>query len=87
MRLSISLDPDLYHAARARALARRTSISNEVNALLRRALSSRADAPAADDSSYLDPLTGLRVSRGHQPITPEDVRRMDDAEDLRHLEP
>ncbi|MCX6937674.1 MAG: hypothetical protein NTU80_07205 [Verrucomicrobia bacterium] len=82
MRLSITLEPDLHQIAAARARARRTSISREINDLLRAAItpaqqpafSARSDtAPALDPSQHtLDPQTGLLISHGRLrfPVSP-----------------
>ncbi len=106
MRLSITLDPDLYQIAAARARARHVSLSKEINTLLRAAVVSPVAPPsfkarsgtttAHDPAEHtLDPLTGLLVSHGHRQfqvspgkpgLTLEDFQRMEDDDDLRHLE-
>lgn len=102
MRLSITLDPKLHQITAARARARRTSISQEINELLRQAIAAPADtfsapapALAGDPASHrLDPATGLLISAGKRrfpvspgrsPLTSEDLLRMEDDEDLRHM--
>lgn len=88
MRLSITLDPDLHQIAAARARARNVSLSSEINTLLRAAVS---PSPA----SQTEPARGITyegrrrfpVSRGLHPVTSEDVARLDDEDDVRHLRP
>lgn len=88
MRLSVTLDPDLHQLVSARARARRVSLSKEINSLLRAAVS-----PGATDQTDTAPLITLEgrrqfpVSRGLHPITSEDVARLDDEDDFRHLHP
>lgn len=87
MRLSINLDPDLHQIATARARARNTSISKEINELLR----SVVCRPPADDASGARILAsgrrGFPVSHGLVPFTGEDAAHAEDDEDLRHLHP
>ena len=85
MRLSITLDPDLHQMAAARARARHTSISREINDLIRQAITP-AESPQAAVQSYRDPLTGFLVSPGRPGLTLEDFQRMENDEDLRHME-
>jgi len=85
MRLSITLDPDLHQIATARARARHVSLSKEINTLLRAAVVS-PDAPDPATQAYRDPLTGFLVSPGRPGLTLEDFQRMEDDDDLRHLE-
>lgn len=84
MRLSIHLDPDLHRIAAARAQARGTSISREINTLVRAALSSPAEPRPAPPAAQRDPLTGFLVSPTRPNLTEDDFRRMDDDEDFRH---
>lgn len=100
MRLSINLDADLHRIASERARARHSSISKEVNALVRQALrpSQATVTPHGLEPDaarhVVDPGSGLlisqgrrrlAVSRGRQPLTSDDVRRLDDLDDTRHL--
>jgi len=88
MRLSISLDPDLHQIAASRARARNISLSREINNLLRDAVSPPA-APSSDTAPSIT-YEGRRrfpVSGGLPPITSEDVARLDDEDDFRHLNP
>ena len=85
MRLSITLDPDLHQLAAARARARHTSISREINDLLRQAITP-AEPQKAAIQPCRDPLTGFLVSPGRPSLTLEDFQRMEDDEDLRHME-
>lgn len=84
MRLSITLDPDIHQIASARARARHVSLSKEINTLLRAAVI--APTASADTQPYRDPLTGFLVSPGRPGLTLEDFKRMEDDDDLRHLE-
>jgi hypothetical protein len=100
MRLSITLDPELHRLAASRARARRTSISREINTLLRQAISNQAARPATATGSPGDPArhtpdpdSGLLISEGklrfavspgRGPLTEADIRHAEDEEDLRH---
>lgn len=86
MRLTINLDDDLYAMARSHAIATKTSLSKAVGDLLRRR-TGPPQTPAGDAvaDSYFDPVLGIQVSRGRGPITNEDVARMIEDDDIRHL--
>ena len=86
MRLSITLDPDLHRIAAARARAHRTSISREINALLRQAVAAPPASSAADPVIRHEGRRNFPVSHGLRPVTSEDVARLEDEEDLRHLD-
>ena len=86
MRLSITLDPDLHQMAAARARARHTSISREINDLIRQAITPAESAQASPTQPLRDPLTGFLVSPGRPGLTLDDFQRMKDDEDLRHME-
>lgn len=84
MRLTITLDDDLYAMARAHAVARHVSISKAIADLLRRQI---VKVDPAGPSFYIDPVTQLPVVRGRtEKVTVTDVQRVDEDEDLRHLE-
>jgi hypothetical protein len=85
MRLSVTLDPDLHQVAASRAHARGTTLSREINDLLRQAIAAR---PA--DAGTPPPIRpkGRRrfpVSQVTQRITAEDVNCAENQDDLRHL--
>jgi len=85
MRLTISLDDDLYAMARSHAIAIRTSISKAVGDLLRR--SNAPGPPAGPSSPNVHPVSGFPVSiSGSGPITDEDMRRALDDDLVRPLE-
>ena len=88
-RLTISLDDDLYAMARAHAVSQGLSLSKAVADLLRRRVSpgpaSRHEKAESDPAFH--PETGFPIiETDGRPITDEDVRRMHDDEDVRHLE-
>jgi hypothetical protein len=85
MRLSITLDPVLHQIASDRAHARGTTLSREINALLRQALASRPTDPGVPAPIQPEGRRGFPVSQGATPITLEDVARAENQEDLRHL--
>jgi len=72
MRLSITLEDDLYGVAKSLAKAEDCSLSAAVNRLIRRALESPTPA------SETHPLSTFPVSRGARVITPDDVAALDD---------
>lgn len=86
MRLSITLDPDIHRITASRARARGTSISREVNDLLRQAVATPLPASAAIPAIRPEGKRGFPVSQGLRPITSEDIARAEDEEDLRHLD-
>jgi hypothetical protein len=72
VRLSITLDDDLYAIAKSLAKADDCSLSAAVNRLLRRAITQpRASAAGAAPSSF-------PVSPGRRLITEDEVRALDD---------
>lgn len=86
MRLSVILDADLHQVTARRAHARGTTVSREINDLLRQAIAARPS-----DAETLPPIRpeGRRrfpVSQVTQRITAENVTRTENQEDLRHLE-
>lgn len=68
MRLSISLDDDLYAVARSLAKAEDCSISAAINKLVRRALEPSAPVAQRND--------GFPTVRGARPITMDDVAKI-----------
>jgi len=86
MRLTINLDDDLYAMARSHAIATKTSISKAVGDLLRRG-SNAAPAARSDNRSGVHPLSGFPICESNgRTITCEDVRRMEEDEDIRQME-
>ena len=82
MRLSVSLDDDLYRMAKAYALTQGISLSRAVNALLRRAFEAPTPPPGA---AATGPLSDFPVSACSRRFTPEEVASLDDDEDRRLL--
>lgn len=82
MRITITLEDDLYAMARAHAVARRTSISKAIGELLRTRHAAGGLAARVEDRTH--PVSGFPISRGDaQPFTSEDVRSVEDEESLR----
>lgn len=77
MRTTIDLPDDLHRIALALARHNRRSLSGTVAELMRRGLESRAAEPPAP-AYRRDDDTGLPVVRSKRPITPEDVKALDD---------
>lgn len=76
MRLSISLDDDVYALARSLAQAESITVSAAVNRLVRKGVTTRhADAKSKRRN-------GLRVSRGRVPLTADVVRRIEREDDV-----
>lgn len=77
MRTTIDLPEDLHRIAVALAQHNRRSLSRTVAELMRRGLQSRAGE--AEPPAYrVDDQTGLPVVRSKRPITPEDIKSLDD---------
>ena len=72
MRLTISLDEDLYAAVKSLARADDVSMSAAINTLLRRAV-----FPAIEAVPVPSVRNGLLVVEGRGPVTSEDVRLME----------
>ena len=85
MRLSITLDPVLHQIVSDRAHARGTTLSREINALLRQALAARPSDAGAPAPIQPEGRRGFPVSQGATTITLEDAARVENQEDLRHL--
>ncbi len=103
MRLSITLDDDLHRIASTRARARRTSISKEINALLRQATMPSPPQFVVPVHASVDPAkhtpdsaTGLLISHGRLrfPVSPGRpgltlamLQQAENDEDFRHMAP
>lgn len=70
MRLSISLDDDLYAIARSLAKAEDCSLSAAVNKLLRRSLTIQESTTGKSKGTF-------PIVRGSRPVTPDDIARLD----------
>ncbi|MEO1844357.1 MAG: hypothetical protein ABGZ37_08795 [Akkermansiaceae bacterium] len=88
-RITISLEDDLYRISKAYAISEDLSLSKAVTKLLRRAVEGahpsrssrvREDLPTY---TYLDPVTGLLISRGGGTITEDPVKRAEEQDDQR----
>lgn len=73
MRITISLDEDLYGAVKSLARADDVSMSGAINALLRRAV-----FPSNDPLPLPSVRNGLHVIDGRAPLSSEEVRRMEE---------
>lgn len=73
MRLTISIDDELYAAVKSLARAEDLSMSGAVNALLRRAV-----FPPIEPIAVPSVRNGVLVTDGARPITSEDVRRLEE---------
>ncbi len=77
MRTTVDLPEDLHRIALALARHNRVSLSRTVADLMRRGLESRVGE--GEPPAYrIDDDTGLPVVSSKRPITPEDVKRLDD---------
>lgn len=77
MRTTVDLPADLHRAVASIAAHTQRSMSQTVADLIRRGLSP-GGAAAATDAMRVDPLTGLPVIRSVRPVTPDDVRALED---------
>lgn len=77
MRTTIDLPEDLHRIAVALARHNRRSLSRTVADLMRRGLESRV-AEASPTAYGVDDDTGLPVVRSKRPITPDDIKSLDD---------
>ena len=73
MRLTISLDDDLYTAVKSLARSEDLSLSAAVNALLRRSV-----FPPLEPLAVPSVRNGLLVTDGRVPISAEDVRALEE---------
>lgn len=80
MRTTINLPADLHHVVTSIAAHTRRSMNQTVADLIRRGLAPSAAAGEATSALPLElhPLTGLPVIRSSRPVTPEDVRALED---------
>ena len=85
MRLSVTLDPDLHQVAASRAQARGTTLSREINDLLRAALTARPAGPGQASAIRAEGRRRFPVSQAIQPFTDQDVARAETHEDLSHF--
>ena len=85
MRLSVTLDPDLHQVAASRAQARGTTLSREINDLLRAALTARPAGPGQAPAIRAEGRRRFPVSQAIQPFNDQDVARAETQEDLRHF--
>jgi len=85
MRLSVTLDPDLHQVAASRAHARGTTLSREINDLLRQAIAARPSDRGAPPPIRQEGRRRFPVSQVRQPINNKDVARAEYQEVLRHL--
>ena len=90
MRLTISLDDDLYAMARAHAISKRMSLSKAVGDLLRRRVagdgSDGGPSSGPEAGYHIDPETLLPVVPGRGgAITSEDVRLASEDDDARYM--
>jgi Arc/MetJ family transcription regulator len=74
MRLSITLDDDLYAVAKAVAKAEESSLSAAINRLLRRAV----EGPPDVDQRPRQVMSTFPTSAGARTITEEDVKSVED---------
>lgn len=73
MRTTINIEDDLYRIARSRAESRGVSVGRAVSELMRKGLES--DRVGYEEKNGLPVMS---VSEDAPPITPEDVRRIED---------
>jgi hypothetical protein len=74
MRTTLTLDEDVYRAAKALALARSTSIGAVISDLVRKAMVTRVPTATRGDFPV------FTVRSGARPITLEDVQRAQEDE-------
>jgi hypothetical protein len=77
MRLSITLDDDVYALAKSLAQAEDITVGAAVNRLVRKGVAARPSRPARSRTR-----NGVRVSAGRAPVTAETVRRVEHEDDL-----
>ncbi len=77
MRTTVDLPDDLHRIVTSLAMHTRRSLSQTAAELIRRGL--EAPAHAAEAAVVVtNPTTGLPVLRSSRPITPEDVKALED---------
>ena len=72
MRTTVTIDDDLYEAARSMAAAEGKTIGQVISALLRKALRPTSYSTIDED------IPAFRVSENAPPLTPEMVREADE---------
>ena len=88
-RITISLGDDLYRIAKALAQSEDISLSRAVVRMMKRGLEAGGPATAKEEPlpyQYRDPRTGLLVTKLGRTITMEEIQKLIDDEDHRHLE-
>lgn len=75
MRLTISLDDDLYAAVKSLAQSEDLSMSAALNRLVRKAI-----YPVNEPLAVPSVRNGIVVVEGQEPITSEQVRRLEEEE-------
>ena len=80
MRTTIDLPADLHNAVTSIAAHSRRSMNQTVAELIRRGLAStpQDDVSAAKPGLRIDAQTGLPLIRSPRPVSPEDVRVLED---------
>jgi hypothetical protein len=91
-RITISLEDDLYRIAKAYAISMELSVSKAVTRLLRKAV----EAPRAGEATrvseeaeryrYIDPRSGILISRGASTISEGAIPAAEEEEDQRKWE-
>lgn len=87
-RITISLEDDLYRVAKAYAISEDTSLSKAITFFVRRGVEGGRPAgnragEEAGSYSYIDPRTGILVSRGNGTIPEDAVKRLEEEDDMR----
>ena len=77
MRTTVDLPEDLHRIVSSLALHTRRSLSQTAVELIRRGLEA-PDLPAGKAAVRVSRVTGLPVVRSSRPITPEDVKALED---------
>lgn len=80
MRTTINLPPDLHDAISSIAAHNRQSLNQTLADLLRRGLQAPAASAEAPASGLvrIDGVTGLPTFRSPRPVSPEDVKALED---------
>ena len=79
MRTTLDLPDDLHRIVLSLATHTRSSLSHTAAQLMRRGLAMPASDGAGDAAALsMHPVTGLPVLAMSRPITPEDVKALDD---------
>ncbi len=78
MRTTVDLPEDLHRIVASLATHTRRSLSDTVVELIRRGLASSATGDASSPRVSRSPVTGLPVVHLPRPVTPEDVKALED---------